>query len=302
MRNFLFPGGRFSASVDLGENSAFEVEYLVERGIKPGIGARVKTYNADVYIYDHNQKIATFGFSSIFGDIYTQSNIRDFSAFGFGVEFEYSSVKSDVFSEDFAKTFEYNTNLYGFLKLDDLDRAVFPRKGNKLNSELVLVTDIEDSLRRKSDPTLFFTTRYFGAVPVNKKLTIQPQVLFGSVLSHGSTIPPQYNMFLGSLTDKYGKGVFPFIGLQFMQITNLQSLACRLDIQYEIFPNFFATAKYNLGFHSFDLEKIFYDNPAINGYGFTLGINTLLGPVEFTVMNSDYSNKWIGYLNIGYVF
>lgn len=302
MRNFLLPGGRFSASVDLGENSAFEVEYLVERGIKPGIGARIKTYNADVSLFDLNQKIATFGFSSIFGNIYTQSNIRDFSAFGFGVEFEYSSVKSDVFSEDFTKTYEYNTNLFGFLKLDDLDRAVFPRKGNKLHSELVLVTDIEDSLQRKSAPTLFFTTRYFGAVPVNKKLTLQPQVLFGSVLSHGSTIPPQYNMFMGSLTDKYGKGVFPFIGLQFMQITNLQSLACRLDIQYEIFPNFFATAKYNLGFHSFDLEKIFYDNPAINGYGFTLGINTLLGPVELTLMNSDYSNKWIGYLNIGYVF
>jgi len=302
IRNFLLPGGRFSANLDLGENSSVELEYLIERGLKPGIGARIKTYSADVYTFDHNQKTGTFGFSSIFADIYTQSNIHDYSAFGFGVEFEYSSVKSDVLSEDFIKTYEYNTNLFGFLKIDDLDRAVFPRKGNKLHSELVLVTDIEDSIQRKSDPTLFFTTRYFGAVPVNKKLTLQPQLLFGSVLSHGSTIPPQYNMFMGSLTDKYGKGVFPFVGLQFMQITNLQSIAYRLDIQYEIFPNFFATAKYNLGFHSFDLEKIFYDNPAINGYGFTLGINTLLGPVEFTVMNSDYSNKWIGYLNIGYVF
>ncbi len=302
IRNFMIPGGRFSASIDLGDNSAFDMEYLIERGIKPGIGARIKTYKADVFLFDHNRKIATLGFSSIYGDVFTQSNIHDFSAFGFGVEFEYSSVKSDVFSEDFINTYEYNTNLYGFLKIDDLDRAVFPRKGNKLNTSLVLVTDIEDSLRQRSDPTLFFTTKYFGAVPLNKKLTLQPQFLLGSVLSHGSTVPPQYYMFLGSLNDKYGKGMFPFVGLQLMQITDLQSLVGRLDFQYEVFPNIFATAKYNLGFHSKQLQNILSENAAINGYGLSIGVNTLLGPLELTIMNSDYSNKWIGYLNIGYVF
>lgn len=301
-RNFLIPSGRMSISFDIGDNSGFEADYFIDRGWKPGPGFTLKGFTLDVPVFDGNIKTASFSFSSFTSRLYAQSNIRNFSVIGVGAELEYTNTKSNVFEFDMDNVQNFNFNLVGYLKVDDLDRKSFPTSGSKLDADFKLITNVRDSLGVKADPLLFATARYLHAVLLKPKLTLIPQIYGGSLISHGREIPSKYQTFMGGLTDKYGYGLFQFVGLEFMQITDLNTVIGRVDLQYEVFKNLFATAKYNIGFRSDDLTDLFSQYSAVNGYGLSVGYKTPIGPVEISLMNSDYSKNWITYFNFGYMF
>ncbi|MFW5706137.1 MAG: patatin-like phospholipase family protein, partial [Bacteroidota bacterium] len=301
-RNVFLSGGRLLFDLALGDNNAFTTDYLYDRGWKPGFGVQLRALNFETYAYENRKRIASFNFSNLLIDAYTQSNIEDFSVIGGGLQLEFSSLVPDVFLLDLESSYEYNTNLVGFLKIDNLNRAVFPTSGFRINSLFKLVTDMEDSLNVHTAPTAFVGARYQQAVPLGKKITLRPAGYFGSILSRGEYVLPQYNMYLGGLSEEERNGIFPFVGLEFMQVSAYNTLVGRLDLQYEFIKNFFLTPKWNIGFTSDYLDGIFNDRRAINGYGVSLGVKTLLGPIEVTFMSSDYTKKWIGYFNLGYNF
>jgi len=301
-RNFLIPSDRLSLSLDIGDNSGFEADYFIDRGWKPGPGLTLKAFTLDVPVFDGNVKTASFSFSSVTTQLYAQSNIHNFSVLGVGAEIEYSSLKSNVFEIDVDNVNDFNFNLVAYFKLDNLDRKVFPTTGSKLDADFKFVTNVRDSLGVKADPLVFATATYLHAVPLRPKLTLIPQFYGGSLISHGREILPKYQTFMGGLTDKYGYGLFQFVGLEFMQITDLNTAIGRVDLQYEVLKNVFATVKYNIGFRSEDLTGLFTQYSAVNGIGLSVGYKTPIGPLEISVMNSDYSGKWITYFNFGYMF
>jgi len=301
-RNFNAPNDRLSLSLDLGDNSGFEFDYLIDRGWKPGLGAAVKGYSFDVPIYAGENKIAAYTFSSFATKIYSQSNIYNFSNIGCGIEMEYSSMRSAILSVPFNDYRHWNFNIFGFLKVDDLNRKILPGKGRKFEGEIKLVTNVKDTLDKKAPPALFVTCRYLQAIPVNNKLTIIPEFGAGALWTEPGVTIPKYEMYSGGLTDKFGNGLFTFTGLEFMQIRSRNVLIGRIDLQYEVMNNLFAIAKWNLGFFSQDFNKILTENQAVNGYGLSLGLRTPIGPIGVTMMRSDYHRKWLGYFNLGYLF
>jgi NTE family protein len=141
-----------------------------------------------------------------------------------------------------------------------------------------------------------------GAFRLHEKLTLIPKAYFGSILSRGEVILPQYGMYFGGLREDEMNGIFPFVGLEFMQLSDFNALIGRLDLQYEFYRNLYAIPKWNVGFHSSHLENIFSENRIINGYGLTLGMSTPLGPIEVTVMSSDHTSEINGFFRLGYNF
>lgn len=301
-RNLLTQNDRLSLSLDLGDNSGFDIDYLIDRGWRPGLGANINGFSFDVFVFDQANRVASFDYSTITASVFTQSNLYNFSVLGGGVEIEYSSLRSNIFMFDVEATKEINTNFFGFLHVDDLNRRVYPRRGRKFDGEIKLVTNIKDTLGVESDPLIFATARFIQAVPLTNKITILPQFTGGSLLSYGEVVPPQYHMYLGGQNNKFGNGLFPFMGLEFMQLTGNHTVVGRLDIQYEAFNNIFATAKWNLGFRSEEFRDIFFQHKPVHGYGVALGVFTPIGPIEFSMMHSNYTHSWIGYFNLGYSF
>lgn len=301
-RNLFAPNDRLSLSLDLGDNSGFDADYLIDRGWKPGIGFNLKGFSLAAPLYEGADQVASFDFSSVVARIYTQSNASMYTAIGGGIELEYSDLRSDIFAFDIDSYKEWTVNFLLYLKLDDLDRKTYPQFGRSFSGEIKFVTNVKDTLGQKADPLLFANVRFLQAIPLKNKFTLLPQFSGGSLLSYGDATPPKYQSYLGGLTEKYGNGMFPFVGLEFMQIKANHALNGRLDLRYEIFNNLFATAKLNLGFFSDNLPELFTGNEVVNGYGISLGIKTPIGPIEITGMRSDYNNKWIGYFNLGYRF
>jgi NTE family protein len=301
-RNLVATNDRLSLSLDLGDNSGFDVDYLIDRGWKPGIGANINGYTFDVSIFEENVKVASFIYSTITGGVFIQSNLMNHSVIGSGIELEYSSLRSNVFEIDIGNVNEFNTNFFGYLQFDDLNRKIYPHIGRKFEGEIKLITNLSDSLASDASPVLFATARFVQAIPVARKVTLLPQFTGGSLLSYGEVIPPQYHMYLGGMTDKFGNGIFPFVGLEFMQLSGKHAFAGRLDVQYEVFDNIFTTARWNIGFRSEEFGDLFFKQNPVHGYGLSFGIHTPIGPIELSFMNSNYTNKWITYFNLGYVF
>jgi NTE family protein len=152
------------------------------------------------------------------------------------------------------------------------------------------------------EPLTFFNVKYLQAFPINPKLTLQSGAFFGSILSHGDYILPQYAFYLGGLRVDNRNGIYPFVGLNFMQVADLNAIVGRIDLQYEFAKNFYLTPKYNIAFHSESLSDLFLNNKAVNGWGVGIGVKTLIGPIEVNFMSSDVTKKFMAYFNLGYNF
>lgn len=301
-RNIWLSNGRLMFGLALGGNNSLSAGYLYDRGWKPGFEVNLEAQNFKVYSYEGKKRAGSFDFSNAMMNFFTRSNITNVSVIGGGLQLEFSSLRPDVFLVDFKSTYEYNTNVVAFLTVDNLNRLNYPTGGFRFTSRFKLVTDVEDTLNHRVDPTVFLASHYRAAISVHPKLTLIPGGYFGSVLSHGSYVLPQYFMYMGGLRRSDLNGLFPFVGLDFMQVTDYNALIGRVDLQYEFYRNFYLIPKWNIAFRSENLVDMFTQYRAINGYGLTLGVNTLLGPVEVTVMSSDYTHKLMGYFNLGYKF
>jgi len=301
-RNVLLSNGRLLFDLALGDNNSFRANYLYDRGWKPGFGVQLDAYSFTAYGYDGKTKVGSFDFAGLTIDAFTQSNIADFSAIGGGVQLELSNLKPDVFIFDVESVKEYNTNLIAFIKMDKLDRLVYPKSGFRFVSQFKLVMDIEDSINSSVDPLAVLTAHYKTAIPLHSKLTLVPSVYFGGNLKKTDYILSQYGFYMGGLRENSMNAIYPFVGLEFMQVSNHNGLIGRLDLQYEFVKNFYLIPKWNIGFNSENLESIFSESHPVNGYGITIGAKTLLGPIEITIMSSDYTNKVLGYFNLGYTF
>jgi len=301
-RNVLLSNGRLLFDLALGDNNSFRANYLYDRGWKPGFGVELDAYTFTAYGYDGKDKIGSFDFAGLTLDAFTQSNIADFTIIGGGLQLEFSNLKPDVFIFDIESVKEYNTNILGFIKMDNLDQLVYPKSGFRFVSEFKLVMDIEDSLNRRVDPLAVLNAQYKAAIPIHPKLTLVPSVYFGGSLKKSDFVLSQYGFYMGGLRENSMNAIYPFIGLEFMQVSNYNGLIGRLDLQYEFARNFYFIPKWNIGFNSENLEKIFSETHPVNGYGLTLGAKTILGPIEITIMSSDYTHKVLGYFNLGYSF
>jgi hypothetical protein len=229
----------------LGDNNAFRANYLFDRGWKPGFGVQLEAQNFRAYIYEQQKRVGSFDFSNALFSVYTQSNFADFSAIQGGVQMEYSSLSPEVFLIDIENVYEYNTNFFGRVIMDNLDRLNYPRRGFRLMSEFKLVTDVEDTLNNPVAPIAFLNAKYMGAISIHPKITLIPRGYFGSNLSRASAGLPQYAVYMGGLRGSDMNGIFPFVGLEFMQVSDYNALVARMDIQYEFIDNFYAIPKWN---------------------------------------------------------
>ncbi len=134
-----------------------------------------------------------------------------------------------------------------------------------------------------------------------------------------NTIPVTYTNYMGGLF-AYNKICFPFTGINFMQINSKQMLVGDIGLQVEFLKDVFFILRGSVGRVKNRFEDLFryknriieqiYDiyipkyqhlkNDLIYGYGFTLSYDSVIGPVEATLMRGSQSNKFMFHFNIGY--
>jgi len=298
-RNLLINGTKLSVDVGLGKNPRFSLLYYLNRGRWPNVGLSVKSNALDVYSFDNlGDRTASFRYSEALIDLYTETILGNSSSIGFGVQYESINLSPSVISQRTGTIEESFLNLNSFFKVDTYDKAFYPSKGASLWMEAKLIKGIDENSVFK--PSFVFDARYRNAFKISSKISIIPSLNVGVAIS--DSLPYQYRSFIGGANYGQFRNIFPFVGMNFMQRSDYSALVAGCDLQYEFHHNHFLILKYNIGKTEHKPENLLLIANSIQGIGLTYGYNSPLGPIEFTVMASNYTNKLLTFINLGYWF
>lgn len=320
LRNKIIKGSKLSLDAILGQYRRIKFTYLVHTAwnnrqsdylsnvsplrlsMFPDVGLNLEYNNFELYHYNDGNRVASYAYNQGKFGIFGLSNITNSFSLGASINAEYSYIVPKIFGSVNIPATVRNTlaNFSAFINFDSYDESYYPKRGTKINAGIEWVKDL-DTDEPFSYNCLRFYSKFNFAIPISNRLTLIPSVSTGFV--KGDSIAPQYYLYCGGLNNSdINPGAFPFIGLQFMELSARSMLLGGLNLQWQIGKNHYITFRSNIGYTSDLYLNLFNFKSGISGLGISYGYNSLAGPLEFTLMRSLETDKYLTYINIGYWF
>ena len=298
-RNQLGGAGTLTLSAIIRDEYEFEARYLVHLGLMHALGlkARIDAQRVNLNLFEDGRLLGGFRTQYYFGELALGSIFSTRMALLGGVRAEYFDNKVAVGPPSLEDRTETYVPLFASLILDSFDRTVFPRAG--VYAELM--AEFADD-RAGSDST--FTRVFFdwrAVIPVSRSVSILQDLYIGT--AHGPDVPVTYNFFLGGVDERFtllGKEQ-SFFGLERGERAGKHVQLVKLGVQWEVSRGKFVQAIWNVGNTFEEPELKFGQGRYIHGGGINLGMDTLLGPIEFAMMTSQTHN-FLTYFSFGYRF
>jgi NTE family protein len=307
--NLIFPGSKFSIDALLSQNPRLDITYFKFSGWNPietraypfsglrlDYGINLYANNYELFNYENDKKMSSYEYNDVALSFYTQTVLFNSYAFGLGVQNEYTLMKYDLNPLNIADASNRFFNFYTYLKFDTYNATYFPESGMQLNANARYLTKLYD---KDIKPGILINCNYSVAFPITKKITAIASAFSG--LSMVDTIPFSYQYRIGGSGALFVKNAFPFVGHRFLEFRTQNCLIARCDIQYQIVKKHYLILSANAGKIASLPEKLISKGINISGYGITYGYNSLIGPLELTIMDSP-ENDLLYYLNIGFWF
>jgi NTE family protein len=318
-RNFLLKGSRLSFDFILGQYSRAKVTYTIHSGwgspfgkswfdpsgtgigILPDMELGTEIDNFEIYQYQNNTRISVLQYTQSKVSLGFRSNISNSFLAGIGAITEFSAIRFKVSSSDPLPPTAYNSflNIYGTARFDNADHVTYPTRGIKLFSRIEYVSSLSES-----DLYGSFTrhiTRLDAAFPLGNKLTLRPFLYTGLVV--GDSIPPEYSIFCGGQNfSTVNPGFFPFLGRRLHEEMGKSAWITGLNFQYQILPNHYLSFAGNLGQLGNNPRQWIKSSPLLSGLGLSYGYDSILGPIELTVMTPADKSGLLYFINIGFWF
>lgn len=288
-RNLIKQGSVLFLDFRLGDEHQFDTQYFIHTGLRRRLGFRARlNYNAELFdIYQQKQRIANLRIRTTTSDMFLGTIFSTTAMAGMGVRGEYSFINARIAPPDYQTRDQRVISLYGLIWTDTFNRAVFPTRGQSF-----MLTSIIADTRIGSGTTFTYLNLDWHALNrVHSKITLLSRIRFGTTTGHD--VPIRYQFFLG--------GVDSFLGLEKHESAGRHQQAFQAGIQYEVIPNRFIIFRWNFGCTSNERRYLFKKDLLITGGGITVGANTPIGPIEFTVMRGNRHNL-MTYFNVGYKF
>ncbi len=336
-RNFLGKNTRFSSTINIADMFRFKSEYFKYLGSAKthGLGIKFSYDGNNLPIFEGENQFAQYTQKYTAIDVKYQIASLTVNTAGAGIMREYIVFTPSIFGS----TNNYDGSLvqdrvYLDFNLNTLDRHYYTRTGSKINMSLgylfnnspsfnivsrdsfggnlitsKMTTALEDSLiTSKYLQFKLISNRYF---PINKRSTFILGVYSGLTLNpfdHNSDASSIYNNFMiGGLIPNF-RNQIPFVGLSDYQIRANNYIGLSLGYQYELSKNLFITPKVNAGYYNQNFVRYFTSNDVLKksnqiiGYGITGGFNSIIGPLDFTIMRNTQLGTFAFYVNMGYNF
>ncbi|MFA8433358.1 MAG: patatin-like phospholipase family protein [Marinifilaceae bacterium] len=301
-RNKLRSGSRLSLDLKLSENPRFTATYNIDNGLKPGYQIRLDMNDTDVFRYEDGKKVASYDFTYTKLDLNMHTIFRESFSIGFGGKLEYYNLETIVGVDGFEeKRDNFYINYYGFLKMDTHDKAHYPRRGLSLYGEYKLVTDNGWGVNDNERPISIAYLKMKKAISLSPRVTFYPS-FYGRVV-WGKEIPPEYYTYVGGMDQtSYFDIQVPFIGLRRMEQFTENAFVGRGDFQFELFRNNYLILRTNVGKYVDNVNDALTQGTWIKGVGLTYSYNSIIGPMEASVMISDAHKKLTSFVSLGFCF
>ena len=125
------------------------------------------------------------------------------------------------------------------------------------------------------------------------------------------TLPDPYIFLVGGQSKmKYIDNIISFTGLNFVNVVVESSAFAKTSWLWNFYKKFYTVVDCDFGYFAelFGDNKIYYSEDWITpdnfviGAGLTLGVNTVLGPVELELSKSNINTDMIFFINLGFWF
>ncbi len=301
-RNIAGEGSKLSIDLNLSENPMMETSYIIQTGLRPGIGAGLIFWYSqyDVFIYQNTELVADLDYRTFGGDFMLFTTFSNPFALGAAIQKQYISIEKKIAPPDWEGGSMDFLNYYAFMMLDTLDRVVFTRSGLFLYLEAMRI-GMGSGAEEKTlyHPVYKYSAQVSTALPVHRRFTIQLGAYGGSIRGH--TVYAPHLFYMGSVYSN-ARGIYPFMGLHYMEVSGRHMAVVYGALQLEPWREFFVSLKANAGKMTERREDLENTDDLLLGYGLSLGALSVIGPLEFTVAKGAGKDEIILHVNIGYRF
>lgn len=305
-RDALFSGMLASLDMRLNETPRVEFEYLLSSRYFSTFGVK-GYYNSVLYgNYDSKKENKLFetNLKQYGVDVFVGGKIGHNVYLGGGLEYEVANWKtspvyvndSTVFIED-SSTVSFN--YYVVSEIDNRDSKYFPTSGLSLNGNLKFINVIKDNVDFL--PVVYFKGRFDYYLPMFNKRLVFGNVLDFSLLTYDTQKPKLYEAKFGGMVEPGMLNFVSFTGLGLGQLSGTNGYKVRFNLQYEIFNKNFISTVFDYG-NAGEFVDLFDLKNSAYGYGVSYGYNSIVGPLEVSLINSNLTNNLSLFLNFGLWF
>lgn len=328
MRNFLNKGSKLSLTGLLGSNPEISAKYLFQTGWKPDVGFEAETNfsNFDIDLFneqlDDDETIGEARFDIYFAKASLRANLSRSLAIGGGIKYEYHDldffflVNSVIDGTPYTVKYEHNEtygllNYFVFLTADTFNKTIYPEKGVRFDVLFEEIPDLKRDIELTNENGISVVKnqklRKFWRLKANyhQLVKISDDFTMGWKLRAGITstidIPAMYNFLLGGLT-RDRDSFIPFSGFRLGEFNTTNFLMARIQLQYKIMPSTYLVFYGDVAKPADDYSDLLKEGAALKGYTVKVGYNTLIGPVELSIMGRNNSPHLHSQISIGVNF
>ncbi len=300
-RNLLGHGSKLSLDNKLGHNRELGVNYFYHTIFKPavGFGFDVRAKESDFDNFADHVRIARYNLFNMTLGLQLKALLTNGSAIGLNIQRQRTvldpSVVSNKSIRDITNDY-FNTSLE--LDIDTFDHAVFPVSGMVLHAE-------GKYFHMLSDPVALDKSfvRYFLDLKRVRKLTKKSAFRYELVTGYysGDMVPVEQLFYFGGY-HYYENYMFPFAGLDYMEIAARNLIIGRTALQFKVFAQQYFSAGLAVGIFHDRYQELFSNGSRIWSGSLSYGMDTPLGPVKFSIASNNREKDLQGYLSIGHWF
>ena len=140
------------------------------------------------------------------------------------------------------------------------------------------------------------------AFPIGKKNSVKIGAEAGSKIGEAN-VPLFYQFMVGGQSKmKYYDNIIAFTGLSFIDKFVDHIVFGKLAWQWNFYKKYYSVVNFDCGYMS-DVYDLWFDsNSFVAGAGVTVGADTMIGPIEVSLMGSNINSSPVGFINVGFWF
>ncbi len=299
-----------SVDLNIAENPYLKVKFNTQQRKKIKIETDFSIYSLNINQYTNNSITNSYSIQDNKLGIYLNiiPDLNNMLRLGAAADL--------VHMKDFVGTnsLDGDYNLYAYLYInyfaENHDAASFARRGWRVNmlGKMVLFNGVAEDvtmsgLKAKSIHGSFITyVDLLRILPIGSKSALKFE-LEGGMKIGTAQIPLFYQFFVGGQSKmKYFDNILTFTGMEFTNRIVDQIAVNKIAWQWNFYKSLYSTLQFDYGFMSDIYDEWFDSGSFVAGVGLSLGIDTILGPLEVSFMGSNISSSMVGFINVGFWF
>lgn len=292
--NLFFKNSKFNLKINIAQEFAYQAKYSHYLSDRLTVGLSTQSHHIRV-----NQTIDPYDVEPFKGnsDVLRDGRVEGF--FKWENHYFYSLLGLQLQDYRIEENLDLNKKREDYfyyvprfaVEYDDLDHIDFPTQGHRLFLQTRVNLNTSSTFNGINTINLLF--KYKKAFPITDKFTVIPSVQAGFTFDLNNIGEATVNdslqgYFIGGYKEVFRPEYIDFIGLNQAAIPDIREFGiARIDAQYEIKKDLFVSLKLNQLRTNLTIIDDRSEKLSLFGYGIAVGLDTLIGPVEFSVLGNE---------------